>query len=399
MKPRNVIVFALFILAALGVVGWQLLGIGKPGGALATPASPLEISVSYSSETQDWLTAAIATYNQQQVKVGERQVIVKASRIEDEEAVRQIAERVITPTVWIPSSTLWVNKLNNRWRSLGNNSDLVLRSGEYQAAPLVLSPMVFVMYQERADPFIKKYKQADWVTVQQAITEPGGWAAIGGDANWQTFKLGQANPRTTNAGLMAVTLASYGYFASKGQLNLAGLTAAQLKDSNYGTWLNSLERGVITFDTDPAVMMRNMVSIGAAQYDLIAVPENLAATQMKNAAELRVFYPPINIWSDHPYGILQTGSSAEQKDAALNFQEFLYSEAQQRTGLKYGFRPANPDVSVVSNDADNPFNKYAAQGLQARIARSSVAAAPSGEVTQALDDALGSIVDSAGNKR
>lgn len=399
MKPRNVIIFILFLAVAAGVILWQVLGIGKPGGLAATPLEPLRISVAYSSETQDWLTAAINDYNGRKVKVGEREVTVSMTRIEDAEAVREIASNAFTPTVWIPSSSLWVNRLNNQWRAGGNASDLILRSGEYQAAPLVLSPIVFVMYQDRADPFLKKYQRADWTTVQQAINEPGGWQAIGGDPNWQTFKLGQVNPRTTNAGLMAVTLATYSYFAGQGQANLNSLTPQQLRDKAYNDWLISLERGVVEFDTDARNLMNSMITRGSSQYDVVAVPENLAATQMKNAADLRVFYPSINIWSDHPFGILQAGSTAEQKDAALNFQEFLYSEAQQRAGLKYGFRPANPDVPVVTDDPDNLFKKYASQGLQARPAGSRVAAVPSGEITQAIDDVLGAVVDAAGNKR
>ena len=56
----------------------------------------------------------------------------------------------------------------------------------------------------------------------------------------------------------------------------------------------------------------------------------------------------------------------------------------QQQALRIGFRPANPDVPLLTNDADNPFNKYKDAGLTIRIPRTVVADTPSGDVLNRL---------------
>ena len=109
-------------------------------------------------------------------------------------------------------------------------------------------------------------------------------------------------------------------------------------------------------------------------FDTVAIYESLATEQIKNAegrwGKLHVYYPSVNIWSDHPYAILVSDeTSAEMKDAALAFEDYLYSPAVQQTALRFGLRPANPDVPILTNDADNPFNKYKDYGFEAAIGR------------------------------
>ncbi|MGA2705339.1 MAG: hypothetical protein ABSH35_30170 [Isosphaeraceae bacterium] len=43
---------------------------------------------------------------------------------------------------------------------------------------LALTPMVFVMWQDRRDAFIKKYGKVNFKTIGQAMQEPGGWETI-----------------------------------------------------------------------------------------------------------------------------------------------------------------------------------------------------------------------------
>ncbi len=396
MRSRNAIIFVLFILIAGGVVAWQVFGGGKPGGLVGAPSQAITITMAYTSDEEDWLKAVTPAFNNSNPKLPSGNTVnIILQPYEDNAALTAIASGSYTPTIWSPASTLWINQLNSKWQAQGNNADLILRSGQYAAAPLVLSPIVFVMWQERADPFVEKYGSADWNTVQQAVTTPNGWAAICGqvkkaacDPNWGPIKYGQTDPRASNSGLAALTLASYSYFSKPGQPKLSDLSSDQLKDAGYNTWVGGLENGVYDFGSDSKQQMTDMIIRGPAQYDVVAIYESLAATQMKNAqgryGNLKVFYPSVNIYSDHPYGILLQGSTAEQKDAALLFEQYLLNADVQKQALAFGFRPANPDVAVVNSDANNPFNKYKDNGLQARIARTAIATVPNGDIIQQL---------------
>jgi Bacterial extracellular solute-binding protein len=388
MRRANLIIFVLFLLVAAGVVASQYVFKWSKGSFL-NPEPPINITVLYSSELRKWVEPATDDFNSKNNKVGGQTVHVGIQVMDDGEAMRNILNGSQSPTVWIPASAIWVNLLNNQWRS-NHQADLILRSGEYGTAPLALTPMVFVMFKERADAFTKKYPNPDWKAIQEAITTPGGWQALGGSPDWGTVKYGQTDPHISNAGLLAVTLATYTYFNKT-----TGLTSADLDNSDYQKWLDGLASGLVA-DAPPTAeqQMDDMLRYGPSRYDVVSIYESLVAQQIKNAPtrfgdRLSVFYPHLNIWSDHPYSILVSDqSSAEEKDAALLFEKYLYSPPVQVQALNVGFRPANPDVPLLNNDQNNPFNRYQQEGLQKSIPRTVLADTPPGDVLTRLQTKL-----------
>jgi ABC-type sulfate transport system substrate-binding protein len=111
-----------------------------------------------------------------------------------------------------------------------------------------------------------------------------------------------------------------------------------------------------------------MVRRGPSAYDAVFVYENLAIDNFKAAkgrwGNLRVVYPPHNLWSDHPYYILDVPwSSPAQRKAAEAFLRFLMSEPLQRQALAHGFRPGNINVPV-KGVADSPFLRFQDAGLR-----------------------------------
>lgn len=385
MRRRNVIIFVLFLLVAAGVVGSQYL-FKWSRGTFLNPAPPLAISVIYSGELRAWLAPAAEQFNAQRKKVGDQAVQVTIEQVDDGVALSDIVSGKRQPTAWIPASSIWVNLLNNQWRA-GHQSDLLLRSGEYGTTPMSLTPMVFVMYADRAEAFTKKYPDVDWKTIQQAVTDPNGWKSIDpSHEDWGMVKYSQTSPANSNAGLLAATLATYSYFAKTG-----GLSSATLNDEGYRKWMAGLAVSLVA-DAPPTAQqqMEDMLRYGSSRYDVVSIYESLVAQQIKNAqgrfgTDLKVFYPRQNIWSDYPFSILVgEQSTAEQKDAALLFERYLYSPPVQALALNSGFRPANPDVPLLTNDPNNPFNRYKDAGLQIKIPRTVIADAPTGDVLDQL---------------
>lgn len=383
---NRLIIFVLFLLVAAGVVASQLI-FKWSGGTFLNPEPPrpaIAITILYSAELRNWLQPAAEAFNAARKEVGGQRVEVTIESLDDGDAMRAIAGGSRTPTAWIPASTIWVNLLNSRWRT-NHQSDLLLRSGEYGATPMVLTPMVFVMFAERGDVFSKS-AAVDWKEIQSAVTDPKGWSALGGPEEWGRVKYSQTSPASSNAGLLAAALATYTYFNKTG-----GLTAANLDDAAYQAWIEGLASGLVG-DTPPTAQqqMDDVLRFGPSKYDVVSIYESLVAQQIKNApgrfgTELKVYYPRLNIWSDYPYSILVgENSTAEQKDGALLFERFLYSVEWQQKALNVGFRPANPDVPLLTNDPNNPFNLYKSAGLAIRIPRTVIADTPSGDVLNRL---------------
>ncbi|HST04852.1 MAG TPA: substrate-binding domain-containing protein [Chloroflexia bacterium] len=384
MRLRNLVIFALFLLIAGGVVASQLLFQWSPG-SIVNPKPPLSISVLYSAELSSWLAPATDSFNTQKKKVGDRVVQVTIETLDDGSAEREIVAGRRSPTAWIPASSIWVNLLNQQWRA-NHAADLLLRSGEYGTTPMALTPMVFVMFADKAN-VLSQHGNVDWKEIETAITQPGGWKALGGDEAWGRVKYSQTDPSNSNSGLLAVTLAAYSYYNKT-----SGLTQADLDNPDFQAWMDGLASGLID-DTPPTAQqqMDDVLRYGPSKYDVVSIYESLVAQQIKNApgrfgTDLKVFYPSVNIWSDYPFSILVGDTStAEEKDAALLFRNYLYSVPVQEQTLKAGFRPSNPDVPLLTNnDPDNPFNLYKNAGLEINIPRTTIADTPSGDILNRL---------------
>ncbi len=386
MRRRNLILFVVFILVAVGVVVGIYFGfLRQQQGTLLNPLPELKVQVVYATEEGEWMHAAAERFNAEERVLNGQRIVVELTPMDSGEALIQIKDGRLQPTAWSPASMLWVNALNDEWQ-VSHATDLVMRVGQYQATPLVLSPMVFVMWEDRAQAFTQALDDVDWDTVQQAVAAEEGWRALGGDPNWGQVKFGQTDPVYSNSGLVAVTLATYDYYGKT-----RGLSVGDITTSGYKAWILPLWRSVVGgYDRTSADLMANMLRYGPSTYDVIMVYENLVAATMKNApgrwgAELRVYYPQLNLWNDHPFCVLLAEwSSADQKDAALVFQRFLLSEEIQQEALRYGFRPANVDVPVINQDPENPFNLYQDQGLEVKIPRINLVEVPSGDVIREL---------------
>ena len=74
--------------------------------------------------------------------------------------------------------------------------------------PIALTPMVFVMWEERYQAFLQKYKVLSFDTINQAIQEKSGWESIAAKPEWGFFKFGHTNPNESNSGLMTLVLAA-----------------------------------------------------------------------------------------------------------------------------------------------------------------------------------------------
>ena len=88
--------------------------------------------------------------------------------------------------------------------------------------PLALTPMVFVMWEERYQAFLQKYKTLSFDTIAQAEQEKSGWESIAAKPEWGFFKFGHTNPNESNSGLMTLVLAAYGYSHKTRGLELEG---------------------------------------------------------------------------------------------------------------------------------------------------------------------------------
>jgi len=367
----------VFILACVG--GAYFLFAGKKAQdatanrvtSLLGGGPPVEIGIAYGTEKQRWLEWAVTkfadTSEGKRIKVN----LIPMGSLEGAHALLAGDQRI---NAWSPASAAYKDIFVQEWQVKYNNNPIV------REEPIALSPMVFVVWDERYQAFIQKYKTMSLQTIDQALQAKGGWDEIAHHPEWGLFKFGHTHPNQSNSGLMTIILAAYSYHHKT-----KDLTLKDVLDVGFQKWLEELERGSSGMSNSTGNMMREMVLKGPSSYDGLFVYESVAIDYLKNAegrwGALRVVYPEYNAWNENPYYIVNAAwSTSDQRKAADAFLNFLLTEPIQKESLNHGFRPANPSVPVKF--ADSPFVLYAGNGVQVDLQK--ICEPPKAEVVNNL---------------
>jgi ABC-type molybdate transport system substrate-binding protein len=361
MKPTaKLAIVGVFVIAAIAIV---FVAKGKSHDATpGTKPEPVataqtEITFVYSTEKKDWIEAATADFakSHPEIKVT---LVGKGSL----DAAQEILDGTLQPTLFSPADSMAMNLLASDWQTK-NHAPIVAAFGDDAPQPLVLTPLVFVCWEDRAQVLLKASNGAvSWKAISKAVTSPQGWPAIGGPGKWGFVKLGHTDPTKSNSGLEALYLMSLEYFGKP------KLAVEDLLDAKYQDFVKGIEKGVTKFEASTGTFMTDMVRFGPSKYDLAVVYESLAISELANAAgrwgKLKVYYPATTIWSDHPIAVLAGAwVTPPQAKAAHQLVAFLRSKPAQQRALEFGFRPADTSVPIVTQDPQNPFTRLAADGI------------------------------------
>lgn len=334
---------------------------GNPSGGMFDGlggGDQVEIGIAYGTEKQRWLEWAVQefakTRDGKHIKVN----LIPKGSLEGAHALLNGDQRI---QVWSPASALYKDIFVQEWQVKYSQNPILKEEA------IALSPMVFVVWDERYQAFVQKYKTFSFATVSQALQEKGGWESIAQKPEWGLFKFGHTHPNESNSGLMTIVLTAYSY-----QKRTKGLELKDVVDVGFQNWLQSFERGVSGLSNSTGNMMREMVLKGPSSYDGLFVYENVAIDYLKNAegrwGQLHVAYPEYNAWNENPYYIIDASwSSKAQRKAAETFLTFLLSEPIQKESLVHGFRPANANVPIKL--PDSPFVKYADYGVRVDLGK------------------------------
>ncbi|HEX6108330.1 MAG TPA: serine/threonine-protein kinase, partial [Ktedonobacteraceae bacterium] len=352
--------------AGLGAAGILALGgsaaaylfSNRGSGSVIDRSAANTISVSFTCSTEkvDWMTAAVQAFHQSNATVGGKTIQIELDLRGSVDAQQKILNGTIQPIIWSPASFLELNQLTTAWEQAHAGKDVVILSGDLQPKPLVFSPLVFAAWKDRAEVLLRYYASIDWPSIHDAL-KLSNWTDIGGQSTWGPVKFGHTRPDKSNSGLLAITLLAYSFFKEQREL-----TVQQIDNPQFLSYFNDIEGAVYGFGRSSGTFLTNVViPQGPPEFDLIATYENLILTNNKTAMAvqhqpLQLFYPSLNILSDHPFAILQGDwVTPEQQMAARTFRDFLLAAPQQRLALATGFRPANVNVHITDNAPGNVF--------------------------------------------
>jgi hypothetical protein len=389
--PRvNWVLLFLFGLASMGVLVAALLVPSFRGIAYAPlrelllpPPSPIVVNVLYSTEKEAWLNEVIADFESSGARVDGHPIKIELEKMGSWEINAAVVDGTRKPVIVSPASTLQIAALQDSTtaqfgRSLVNPADTTT------CRSVVKTPLVLVAWKERADVLWGQQPGSRlWRNIHDLLIDPQGWAALN-QPDWGYVKFGHTDPLKSNSGFMTILLMTYGYFGKD-----SGLTSSDiLTDSEYQKWFLENEAAIGQFEYSTGPLMQKMVSYGPSTLDFATVYEATAIEQAGNAVgrygELRVYYPPALLWSDHPFCILDGDwVTPQQTEAAELFIDYLISTPVQTTALmNHGFRPV--DASIKLEQAGSPFDRYAANGFRVDLSALPEVEIPPGNVLNTL---------------
>ncbi len=385
----------LFTIFSIVVIGTFIGSLASPAfrartkataplrDALLPPPAPVEITVLYSTEKEDWLKDVVSEFENDVPLINGHPIKVNLKALGSREIYLAVLDGTERPDVISPASSLQISILEDLSTAKFNHP-IVRATDPTICRSVVSSPLVLVAWKERADVLWGSDPgNTLWQKLHDAVLDGKGWETYG-HPDWGYIKFGHTSPLSSNSGFMTILLMTYEYFNKT-----SGLSAAEiLGSSDYQKWLIDLEDTIGKFGDSTGNYMKEMVAYGPSLYDLIAVYEATAIEQAQNAVgrygELRVYYPPANIMSDHPFCVLQADwVTPEKAQASRQLIDFLLGKpAQQKALLQYGFRPSDPSTPL--DQAGSPFQRYAANGV--RMDAGKMVELPSGNTLQTLLD-------------
>jgi hypothetical protein len=385
MNRTRIIFFVIIGLAVLIIAGgliWsQLADRSEPTEPVASD-EVLEVQIVSALPVADWVQEAANQFNAEKHSLEGQRIHVTITPMDGLTAKGRYErdEMDPLPTAWIPDSRYLVELVNAAYKERVGR-DVFLTDGEYRARPLVISLLAWGIYDSRAAVLEAKYGDISWNTIHDAAVAAGGWGELGGQPDWGYFKLAISNPRKNVSGLAAMVAAAGEYY-DKTNINVEDVT-----NPEFQTWLgeilssmSDLSGGTYTV-ADLALFGYTTGDAGQLlESDLLV---NMQGIQARWEDPLRIVYPEYVTWFDFPFTVwMGPETTALEKNAALEFEEYLLSAGVQEKALAYGLRPANPEVPVTGEGS--LFDQWAGQGVLGVVPRTTAMRSPDRDVLQAL---------------
>jgi ABC-type Fe3+ transport system substrate-binding protein len=266
------------------------------------------------------------------------------------------------PDIISPASSLQIAILEDLSKSKFGQP-LVTTKDVDNCKSVVQTPLVLVAWAERAQALWGKDPNTQtWKTIHDALIDPRGWDAFN-HPEWGYVKFGQTNPLTSNSGFMTILLMTYDYFQKTRGLETQDI----LSNEGYQQWFLEFQGTISQFGNSTGSYMKEIIAYGPSMYDIVSVYEATVIEHIDSAAghygELKVYYPPATIMSDHPFCILKGEWVTKDKEAAAKlFIDYLHDKpAQEAALIEHGFRPIDETISI--DETGSPFLLYMPNGL------------------------------------
>jgi len=364
-----------FILTLVPLLLAVACGFGGDGGGslissdngLQPPDNAIEISIIYAPEEELYMVEAIEQFNRayiegnnpltgQGLASGERPIFVRGEPGSSGTISQGIINAIIAPnnanvarpTIFSPSVSHWLALVNfQAGRQIFDLAD---------SPPTALAPVVMAIWESRLQAIQEKEGTIDigWAELLNVLNSPNGWADYNIPGDRTTVYYGHTDPFVSSTALSTLIAEFYASARANGSdPDFRRLALAQVNNPAVQQGVRDIEE-LIRHYSSRTTEFKEYIAQGPSYLDFVALEENdlIYINQGKTAYQppekLVALYPKEGtFWHEHPFAIPNADwVTAEQREAAKVFTEFIRSEPIQIKVMENGFRPVNPSVTV-----------------------------------------------------
>jgi Ca-activated chloride channel family protein len=362
MRP---FVFVLLIVLLATSACQQSSTSGSATATAGPSANAIQISIIYAPESDAYLKDAIAQFNQAYqsghnpvtgaaLASDEKPIFVTGKSGSSGTVMQAIVNAVIAPnnasverpTIFEPSVSHWLSLANYQ---VGRDLfDLT------NSPATALAPVVMAIWESRLKALqaANPGQEIGWKQLLAVMNDPKGWEAYGFTGR-RTVYYGHTDPFISSTALS--TLIAEFYASARYNAGFTGrrLTQTEVNDERVQAGVRSIE-ALIRHYSKRTTEFKEYIAQGPNYLDFVALEENdliyinQGKTQYRPPEKLVALYPAEGtFWHEHPFAIPNADwVTAEQRDAAKVFTQYVLSEPVQQAALANGFRPANSNVAL-----------------------------------------------------
>ncbi|HUS94184.1 MAG TPA: substrate-binding and VWA domain-containing protein [Patescibacteria group bacterium] len=314
--------FTLVLAAGLAIVACSL------GSNDGPPRNAAVVEAVANSSLEAWLSPTVDQFNGAELKTAEgSNVYVVPTFIDSGQAVAEIADGEINPSLWIPEEEVWVNIL----RDQGNGNFAS------DCESVATSPLVIAMWRSAAESLGWPGLPLGWLDIGSLAADPSAWAYYSGGEFGDSLRLGHTHPGLSGSG--ASTLLA---LVQAAQSKTDSVTIEDIEQPIVQASVSAFEAAVSWFsastaDLSQAMAQRGNQFLGAAvMYESDVVNSGIG--------ELVPIYPLEGSFvATHP-ACLNSDSPYETREATQIFRDYLIGEEAQQLAVSSGLRPVNSNV-------------------------------------------------------
>ena len=346
IKPGGWVIIILLLGAIFfGVRSFRGLLAARQGGAapiagagavLTTDqAAGGDILISTSGTKQKWMQAEIDKFNAQSTS-GKASLQLAESR----DAMQGILAGKFQPTIWSPSSSVWVYRLADLWPKAHGGAQIANVNDSQSYRQLFKSPLVFLTTRSKA-AFLRPILSGSspWAGVRQL--------SIGQrKAPWGKFRFAYADPLNASSGTLTMSLIISEY----GRLHGSSDLAAAAGTPEFAVYLSQINRAYVR---DPSATgssaLEKAYTANTSSRDFITAYESAALAAVERDPNFVMIYPSPTAVSDQTATLLSAAwISPSQKTTALAFLDFIGKPEALDDGVQYFFRPSQNGAATLS---------------------------------------------------